>query len=184
MKHDKVKDWNKISTCAISAPIGISIALCVYLLISTIKASKKYYYKIINPFFSYIIYVVIIIRMSYILLTSVFFIIFNPDNDKKIIPKMIDILFIRSIENIAIYTRIASIKKELINYQRKINKSSKLQGIKFKEYQSEKSIYTIKIHSNYNQYTLFIVECTSLLILLIFCVFPFSGTDNFWIYSY
>ncbi|MCQ2817990.1 MAG: hypothetical protein MJ252_12060 [archaeon] len=167
----------------VSIPNVVSMVFCVYLFLDSLKTSYKFYYQIISPFCSFVVFIIIFIRL--LLMTGFDFVFAFWDNypkEMRIITKIVDLVFLRNIENISIYTRIISIKEELQIYKKKVLKNSNPQLIKYKEYHSKKSKPGQKFSIDFVSYKSFIVQLMLLLILLFFCLFPLD--DHPYIYSY
>ncbi|MCQ2819419.1 MAG: hypothetical protein MJ252_19325 [archaeon] len=179
------KTMDYYSGISMVAPNVISIIFCLYLFIDSKKTSSKFYYQIISPFFSYFIFSFLFLRLILISGFSALFIFWEDYPSKmRVIGKMVDLLFLRNLENISIYSRLISIKDELTSYKSRIIKPSNTGLSRYKESKSKRTKPGMKIKQNFISIKTFIVQIILLSILLFFCFYPLKDEGPSFIYSF
>lgn len=185
MDPQKIKNMDDITVVSILMPNDIIIIICIYLLVDSKRTVSSFYYQIIQPFFSIIVFSLIFLRMVYNTIFAIIYFFWRQYPEKvKVITQMIDLLFLRNIVNIAIYTRIISIKNELVSYKKKLINFSILEQSKskIKEPPGRKSKANSNVRKHgFINYKYFIIQFACLFILFICCFIP---SKNSFIYSF
>lgn len=176
MDIDEIEYLDKKQLIAICVFSPIIIVISIYLLVDSMKTIKTIYYQIINPTFSILIFILIIIK-EVINLISDFYLYFekDPGINQRVIFNILDLMFVRNFINISIFTRIISIKNELIAYKNKLiyysidQQRKNIEPLLRKNRESDN-------YKNFLSYKFFIIQICCLVILIFVCIIPIDDS--------